>query len=92
MLEYLPWVGVSVFGAFFGYAAVHEIRHRKEHGPPENARDAFECDEEAPSYEEPPEPEEDADGPGTDEEGADAPTEDDATDPPARDPDREDKR
>jgi hypothetical protein len=49
----IPWIVVLAFGAFFIFAAVREIMHRRKHGPPENPRDVFEFDEDAPSYQEP---------------------------------------
>jgi hypothetical protein len=57
----IPWIVVIGFGAFFIFAATREILHRRKHGPPENPRDAFDFDTDAPSYEEPePTPEPDA--------------------------------
>jgi hypothetical protein len=49
----IPWIVVLAFGAFFIFAAVREIMHRRKYGPPENPRDVFEFDEDAPSYQEP---------------------------------------
>jgi hypothetical protein len=90
-LNVLPWIIVGTFGTIFGYAAFHEIRRRRIHGPPDNARDAFEFDEDAPSYEEPPEPEEAPDDETTESEGAGTPPDEEMAEE-TPDPDEEDKR
>jgi len=49
----IPWVIVGTFAMVFLYASVHEYMRWRREGPVENPRDAFEFDEEAPSYEAP---------------------------------------
>jgi hypothetical protein len=44
---------VTPFTAFFAWSTFHELRRRRREGPPDDPRDAFEFDEDAPSYEEP---------------------------------------
>ena len=55
MLTWLPWVIVAGFATIFVAAGVHEWRRRHALDAPEDPRDAFTFDTEAPSYEEPPE-------------------------------------
>ena len=61
MLEWLPWIILAGFTTVFVLAGVHEFRRRRDLDEPEHPRAAFEFDESAPSYEEPPEPDEAAD-------------------------------
>jgi hypothetical protein len=54
LLDWLPWVIVAGFATIFLAAGVHEWRRRRTLDAPEDPRDAFTFDPEAPSYEEPP--------------------------------------
>ncbi len=54
MLDYLPWAIVAVFTLIFLLAGGHEWRRRRELEEPEDPREAFTFDTEAPSYEAPP--------------------------------------
>jgi hypothetical protein len=65
LLDWLPWVIVAGFATIFLAAGVHEWRRRCALDAPEDPREAFTFDTEAPSYEEPP-AETDDDGPAED--------------------------
>lgn len=52
--EFITWIIASIFAVIFGYALFDHLRVRRRDGPPEDPREAFEFDEAAPSYEEPP--------------------------------------
>jgi len=57
--EVIPLIITGGFGAVFLYAGIQALVNWYNEGPLENPREAFHFDEEAPSYEEPPEPEAD---------------------------------
>ncbi|MGS4946613.1 hypothetical protein ACVDG3_14120 [Meridianimarinicoccus sp. RP-17] len=76
----IPWIVVLAFGAIFIFAAVREYLHRRKYGPPENPRDGFEFDEEAPSYEEPEPLPDDTDAASPDAEDTGHPSQDDTPD------------
>ncbi|MFP4043569.1 MAG: hypothetical protein ACLFTP_03230 [Rhodosalinus sp.] len=62
MLEWLPWIILVGFTTVFVLVGLHELRRRRNLDEPEPPRAAFEFDESAPSYEEPPAPEPDEAG------------------------------
>ncbi len=88
----IPWIVVLGFGAFFVFAAAREILHRRKHGPPDNPRDVFEFDEDAPSYEDPePEPDAAQDDVTTDDTPHGTAEDSDDTPDPDADPDTADR-